>query len=106
MTRSGQSPAGRTVRYIANLIVLVFENRSFAHLLGAMPGVDGVLDALGKVKPELYNTKDPPAPASDTQGQGYNPAARATSIIQRLENEGSPDNKATVFCLDSFNHDF
>ncbi|MBR0851718.1 hypothetical protein JQ543_28540 [Bradyrhizobium diazoefficiens] len=106
MASSGQDPAGSAVGNIANVIVLMFENRSFDHLLGAMPGVDGVLDDLGKVKPELYNTKNPLAPPSDEEGRGYNPAARPTAIVPRLGNERNPDNEATVFCGDSFNHDF
>jgi hypothetical protein len=32
---------------IEHVIVLMFENRSFDHLLGAMPGCDGVLDGNG-----------------------------------------------------------
>ena len=47
MTSSGQSSAASALGNITNVIVLMFENRSFDHLLGAMPGVDGVLDASG-----------------------------------------------------------
>ena len=105
MTSSGQ-PSASAVGNIANVIVLMFENRSFDHLLGAMPGVDGVLDASGTVKPELYNTKKPLDPPSDTQGPGYNPPARPTSIVPRLGNELNPDNESAVSCGNSYNHDF
>ena len=47
------------VENIKHVIVLMFENRSFDHILGAMPGVDGVLDAHGIILPDLYNTMDP-----------------------------------------------
>lgn len=40
---------------IQNVMVLMFENWSFGHFPGAMPGVDGVLEGKN-VKPGLYNT--------------------------------------------------
>jgi phospholipase C len=58
---SGTSAVGN----IEHVIVLMFENRSFDHILGAMPGVDGVLDAHGNVLPNLYNTMDPTAEPGD-----------------------------------------
>lgn len=50
---------------IEHVIVLMFENRSFDHILGAMPGVDGVLDASGNVLPGLYNTMNPTTEPGD-----------------------------------------
>src|SRR5213075_2464112 len=61
---------------IAHVIVLMFENRSFDHILGGMPGVDGVLDPNGKVLPSLYNTMNPLEQASDG-----NPATFPTPIV-------------------------
>src|SRR3954464_14432247 len=106
MTGSGQPPAGSAVGNIANVIVLMFENRSFDHLLGAMPGVDGVLDPSGQVKPGLYNTRKPFLPPFEVQGPEYNPAVRPASIIPRLGNEGNIDNESAVSCGNSYNHDF
>ncbi len=106
MTSSGQPSAASALGNITNVIVLMFENRSFDHLLGAMPGVDGVLDPSGKVNPDFYNTRNPLAPPSDTQGSGYNPPALPTAIIPRLGNERNPDNESAVSCGNSYNHDF
>jgi phospholipase C len=106
MTSSGQPTPASALDNIAHVIVLMFENRSFDHLLGAMPGVDGVLDPCGKVSPGLYNTKNPLAPPSDTQGPDYNPPACPTAIILRIGNEHNPNNESAVFCGNSFNHDF
>jgi phospholipase C len=47
---------------IKHVVVVMFENRSFDHIFGAIPGVDGVLTADGKVKPELYNLPSPTEP--------------------------------------------
>ena len=44
---------------IKHVVVLMFENRSFDHVFGALPGVEGVLDSGGKVKPSLFNVPDP-----------------------------------------------
>lgn len=55
---------------IKHVVVLMFENRSFDHMLGGLPGVNGVLlpDTDGKVNPAYYNTMsptDPPEPVSN-----------------------------------------
>ena len=71
MSSSNKSAAGN----IEHVIVLMFENRSFDHLLGAMPGVHGVLDANGKVRSDLYNTMNPTQAAG-----GDNPATQPTVI--------------------------
>lgn len=49
---------------IEHVVVLMFENRSFDHVFGALPNVDGVLDAAGNLKPGLYNLPDPLNPPS------------------------------------------
>lgn len=54
---------------IKRVVVLMFENRSFDHLLGAMPGVNGLFDAQGALKPEIYNSPDPTAPPAAGQRQ-------------------------------------
>ncbi len=33
---------------IKHVVVLMFENRSFDHVFGALPGVEGVLDSGGR----------------------------------------------------------
>jgi phospholipase C len=106
MTSSGQASAASALSNITNVIVLMFENRSFDHLLGAMPGVDGVLGPGGKVKPGLYNTKKPFLPPFEVPGPEYNPAVHPASIIPRLGNERNIDNESAVSCGNSYNHDF
>jgi len=49
---------------IEHIVVLTLENRSFDHMLGSLPGVDGVVDAQGQVKAELFNHLDPTDPRS------------------------------------------
>ena len=49
---------------IDHIVVLMLENRSFDHMLGTLPGVEGVLDASGKVRPDLVNYADPADPTS------------------------------------------
>jgi phospholipase C len=48
-----------------HLIVLMLENRSFDHMLGFLPGVDGVLNASGEIEPARYNYANPVDPTSD-----------------------------------------
>ncbi|MBL7732637.1 MAG: hypothetical protein JNM88_15780 [Chitinophagaceae bacterium] len=47
---------------IKHIVVLMFENRSFDHMLGGMPGVNGVLQPDGTVNPAYYNTMNPTTP--------------------------------------------
>jgi phospholipase C len=56
---------------IQNVVVLMFENRSFDHIFGALPGVNGVLLPDGQVKPNLYNLPDPTQPPSATNVPVY-----------------------------------
>jgi len=106
MTSPRRPTPGSAIGNIAHVIVLMFENRSFDHLLGAMPGVDGVLDPAGNVYSNLYNTMNPTAPQCGTKGPGYNPPVYPAAIFPDIGNEQSPNNESTVFKGDSFNHDF
>lgn len=54
-----QQPSSANIKHV---VVLMFENRSFDHILGAMPGVNGVLKDATTVKPELYNYFNPSNP--------------------------------------------
>lgn len=47
---------------IKHVVVLMFENRSFDHILGVMPGANGVLNSKGNLKEEIYNYLDPSDP--------------------------------------------
>lgn len=80
---------------IQHVIVLMFENRSFDHILGDMPGVNGVT-------PDLYNTYFPLAPAS-----AANPATNLTAIVPTLAptNPGNLPTESACVGHD-FNHDF
>jgi len=40
---------------IDTVVVLVMENRSFDHMLGRRPGVNGILDGQGNLKPNCFN---------------------------------------------------
>jgi phospholipase C len=87
---------------IQHVIVLMFENRSFDHLLGAMPGVDGVLDSNGNVKPDLYNTMNP----LEAPGDG-NPATYMTGIVPGVSpNPASEPNYEAQIITNDFNHAF
>lgn len=97
MTSNSQSSsAGQdsALQNIRRVIVLMFENRSFDHLLGAMPGVDGVLDPQGNTKPGLYNTMQPLAEPS-----AINPQIVPTEIVPGLGSE-------IAVIRHDFDHDF
>ncbi|REJ80701.1 MAG: DUF1508 domain-containing protein [Acidobacteria bacterium] len=67
---------------LRHVVVLMLENRSFDHMLGSLPHVDGVVDAEGAVKADLFNRVDPTDDASTT----YRPvlgAQFATPTIQQ-----------------------
>jgi phospholipase C len=88
--------------HIQHVIVLMFENRSFDHLLGAMPGVNGLLDSAGNLKPDLYNTPNPLQPAGPD-----NPKTPPFPIVPNLPPQppqAPPDENETV--VHDFNHDF
>ncbi len=87
------------VANIQNVIVLMFENRSFDHLLGAMPGVDGVLDGNG-VNPAFYNTMNP----CTAPGAG-NPATPPTAIIPGYS-PNPQSNYESQYIVSDFNHSF
>ena len=44
---------------IKSVLVLMMENRSFDHIFGDMPGVDGLFQPDGQFKPDVFNTMDP-----------------------------------------------
>lgn len=85
---------------IQHVIVLMFENRSFDHLLGAMPGVDGVFDTNGNLKPDLYNTMNPLEAAGDS-----NPATYMTGIIPGFSTDPA-SNYESQYITNDFNHAF
>src|ERR1700750_2055182 len=94
---------GSALANIKHVIVVMFENRSFDHLLGAMPGVDGVFDANGNLKPDLYNTMNPLA-APDVNS---NPATWMTGIVPGVSPDpaNQPNYEAQIITND-FNHAF
>src|SRR5262245_21728907 len=49
---------------VKHIVVLMLENRSLDHMLGALPGIDGVLNAQGQVRGDLFNLVDPAKPSS------------------------------------------
>jgi len=90
-----------SLTHIQHIIVLMFENRSFDHILGAMPGVDGVL-AGDSVNPALYNTMNPLQQA----GSG-NLAVPPTPIVPGVSpNPAKPPNYEAEWITHDFNHDF
>jgi phospholipase C len=60
---------------IKRVVVLMFENRSFDHLFGDFPNVNGLFDTTGNFKQDCYNLQDPLSPAS-----GSNPAYFPTQV--------------------------
>jgi phospholipase C len=94
---------GSALPNIQHVIVLMFENRSFDHLLGAMPGVDGVFDSNGNLKPDLYNTMNPLQSPDPTT----NPATWMTGILPGVSPD--PDNQPNYEAqtiVNDFNHAF
>ena len=53
---------------IQHVVLLMLENRSFDHLVGTLPGVDGVLDDHGQPRTDLVNYADPSDPTSKRYG--------------------------------------
>jgi phospholipase C len=74
-------PVGQKVKHI---VVLMLENRSFDHMLGALPGVDGVLDAQGHARTDLFNLVDPTNPHS----QRYTPQLGAIFVTPPDQHTG------------------
>ena len=54
---------------IKHVVVLMLENRSFDHMLGTVPGVEGVLDAKGELRDDLVNYAVP----TDASSTAYRP---------------------------------
>ena len=55
---------------IEHVVVLMLENRSFDHMLGRLPGVNGILGKGGTVNPAFSNPMDPATPGSKTYPAG------------------------------------
>jgi len=55
---------------IEHVVVLMMENRSFDHLLGRLPGVDGILDANGNPNVNFFNRANPSDSSSKTYPVG------------------------------------
>ena len=51
------------IGHIKHVVVVMFENRSFDHVFGALPGVNGLLHN-GQVNQDCYNLPNPLAPPS------------------------------------------
>lgn len=64
---------------IKRVVVLMFENRSFDHLFGDFPNVNGLFDTNGNFKPECYNLADPLS-APSTSNPQYFPAPVNVSV--------------------------
>lgn len=99
-SKKGPTRGSSAVGNIEHVVVLMFENRSFDHILGAMPGVDGVLDAQGNVLPGLYNTMDPTAEPGDD-----NPATPPTAIAPTF-NQDPPLHTEDCLIRHDFTHEF
>lgn len=69
---------------IKHVVVLMFENRSFDHLFGAFPGVNGIFTEDGCVNPEIYNLADPTQPQGPSN-EIYMPVAITPEI--KLEHD-------------------
>ena len=54
---------------IDHIVVLMLENRPFDHMLGTMPGVEGVLDSSGDPRTDLVNYANP----VDSSSTAYHP---------------------------------
>ena len=54
---------------IDHIVLLMLENRSFDHVLGTLPGVEGVLDTRGRLRTDLVNHADP----TDATSTAYHP---------------------------------
>jgi len=54
---------------IDHIVVLMLENRPFDHMLGTMPGVEGVLDSSGDLRTDLVNYANP----VDSSSTAYHP---------------------------------
>jgi phospholipase C len=55
---------------IEHIVVLMLENRAFDHLLGTMPGVNGILTAGGSPNPNYYNLAKPSSASSQKYAVG------------------------------------
>lgn len=79
---------------VQHIVVLMLENRSFDHLLGALPGVDGVLDANGEVRADIFNLATPADPSSKRYSPGLG-SVFATPTDQISKGYGGPSHSFT-----------
>jgi len=77
---------------IKHIVVLMFENRSFDHMLGGFPGVNGVLLPGGGVNPGFFNTMSPTNPPDPVSNPPLSPTPIDLSGQSGLAHD--------------FNHDF
>jgi phospholipase C len=59
------SPPPPGLANIKRVVVMMFENRSFDHIFGALPGVNGLLEN-GQINQSYFNLPDPLSPPSET----------------------------------------
>lgn len=79
---------------IQHVVVLMLENRAFDHMLGTLPGVDGVLDANGQIKAGLVNYADPTDSSSTKYGSQLG-SPTATPESQQSGGYGGPSHSFT-----------
>ncbi len=54
---------------LQHIVVLMMENRSFDHMLGSLPGIGGLDDAVGYTNPDANNNAVKPQALAEFQGQ-------------------------------------
>jgi phospholipase C len=82
---------------IENIVVMMFENRSFDQIFGDCPGVNGLFDPKHAFKHECYNVKDPlkePGPGNERI------LPRALDVDKPLD--GDPDHSFPGMIVDIF----
>jgi phospholipase C len=54
---------------LKHIVVLMMENRSFDHMLGSLPGIDGIVDTPGFINPDINNNPVQAQPLAEFQSQ-------------------------------------
>ena len=75
------SPNPANLPQIEHIVVLMFENRSFDHVFGALPNVNGVVPQ-GLAIPELFNTRHPTEKPHPTTNPPVAPTPIADAAFQ------------------------